>query len=56
MFYRVIKKGEKFNGFCDWYGKFFSELSPEELEERTSNCEHYKEFTGFALFQDDVTG
>lgn len=52
MFYRVIKK-DKFRGFCDRFGQFFDELTPKELEERTNNCEHHKEFKGFALFQDD---
>jgi len=56
MFYQIIRKDGKYKGFCDYLGKFYDELSPEELEERTSNCEHHKEFTGFALFQNDVTG
>ncbi len=44
IYYRVIKKQGKNKGFCDWYGKFFEEMSKDEIKERTENCAFYKEF------------
>jgi len=41
-YYRVIRKGGKFKGFCDFNGLFFEEIKKEEMIERMENCKDYK--------------
>ena len=43
MYYHILEKRGNYKGFCDYDGIYFSELTKEKLEERTTGCPYYKE-------------